>query len=153
MYFCFDHFNSFDFFFSDQLDDTLIIVTADHSHSLTINGYPKRGNSILGIAGESKPDHVPYTTLLYGTGGPNSSQYELDENGKPYRRHPKDNDTTGFNYVQQAAVSIDENAHSGSDVTIHAVGPMAHLFQRVHEQSYVAHLISYAAQIGRFQKT
>lgn len=28
---------------------------------------------------------------------------------------------------------------------------MAHLFHRVHEQSYVAHVISYAMRIGRFR--
>lgn len=27
---------------------------------------------------------------------------------------------------------------------------MAHLFHRIHEQSYVAHVISYALRIGRF---
>ncbi len=55
--------------------DTLILVTADHSHVLTISGYPARGNPILGLVkapGATAPtlDYKgqPYTTLSYATG-------------------------------------------------------------------------------------
>ena len=48
-------------------EETLVIVTADHSHVFTIAGYPKRNNPILGIAGEGD-DKKPYTTLGYMNG-------------------------------------------------------------------------------------
>jgi alkaline phosphatase len=28
-------------------EDTLIVVTADHAHTMSISGYPARGNDIL----------------------------------------------------------------------------------------------------------
>ena len=49
-------------------DDTLIVVTADHSHGFTMNGYPVRGNSISGIAGNEGKTNKPFTTLMYTTG-------------------------------------------------------------------------------------
>ena len=32
----------------DELDDTLIIVTADHAHAMSISGYADRGTDIRG---------------------------------------------------------------------------------------------------------
>ncbi|CAL4091415.1 unnamed protein product, partial [Meganyctiphanes norvegica] len=56
-------------------------------------------------------------------------------------------------YQSLAAVPrgrIDET-HGGEDVAIYAVGPMSHLFHRVHEQNYVAHAMAYSACIGASQ--
>ncbi len=66
--------------------DTLIVVSADHSHVFTIGGYPQRGNPILGLTqnvGETKPEldmlGLPYTTLSYanGSGYTGSSDKQL----------------------------------------------------------------------------
>lgn len=52
--------------------DTLIVVTADHSHVFTIGGYAQRGNSILGINlnkySNVSDTQVTYTSLIYGNG-------------------------------------------------------------------------------------
>lgn len=33
-----------------NLEETLIVVTSDHSHTMSYSGYSKRGSDILGLA-------------------------------------------------------------------------------------------------------
>ncbi|KAL6472013.1 hypothetical protein MHYP_G00206630 [Metynnis hypsauchen] len=126
-------------------DETLTIVTADHSHSLSFNGYPFRGNSILGKSPLYGQDLLPYTTLMYGNG----PGHKIIDNKRPDIRSV---DTKSKDYVQQAAVPLDSETHGGEDVAVLARGPMAHLFQGVNEQSYLAHAMAYAACVGANQQ-
>ena len=50
-----------------------------------------------------------------------------------------------MDYIQQSAVPRSERGatHGGEDVMILAQGPMSHLFHKVHQQSYIAHVIRY----------
>ncbi|XP_015115927.1 alkaline phosphatase, tissue-nonspecific isozyme isoform X2 [Diachasma alloeum] len=103
-----------------NVDNTLVIVTSDHSHSLMFNGYSDRGSSILGISQKSKLDQTPYTILSYGTGGPNNMAYEVKD-GKASRIDPTKINTSDFTYSQQAAIITDEAYHGGGDVPIYAI--------------------------------
>lgn len=49
-------------------DDTLIVVTSDHSHTMTMSGYPTRGNDISDLSGSMGTDNLPYMTLSYANG-------------------------------------------------------------------------------------
>ncbi|XP_035437421.2 alkaline phosphatase isoform X2 [Spodoptera frugiperda] len=135
-------------------EDTLLIVTSDHTHTLNINGYPNRGSSIFGIAQPSSYDGVNYTTLSYATGGPGSFQFyvhkdpTLPTGSMVTRRDPSTEDTEQYNYTQIAGIQLVENYHGGGDVAIYARGPYSHLFHNVHEQHYVFHAISHAAKFG-----
>lgn len=132
-----------------NFNDTLVIITSDHSHSLLLTGYPDRGQGVLSST-LSAMDKIPFTSLLYGTGGPNNYQFGV-ENETVVRPDPTKNDTTEWEYSQQAVVLNDEVTHSGADVLVFAKGPMAHLFNAVHEQTYVAYVVAYAAKIGPYR--
>ncbi len=153
--------------------DTLVLVTADHGHTMTMGGSPTRGNPILGKVvenddqGNPLPDLArdgtgkPYTTLSYANGpgytGRDSEQPEGPKHwmseGPSYQRGiekgPPDLtkvDTESPGYLQTAAVPLDNETHSGADVPVYATGPGAALFHGVQEQSYLYYAM--AAALG-----
>ncbi|CAI9546478.1 unnamed protein product [Staurois parvus] len=123
--------------------DTLTVVTADHSHVFTHGGYTDRGNSILGKAPRNASDRMPYTSLLYGNG----PGFKI-ENGS---RQDITNVAIEGDYRQQTAVPLSSETHGGEDVAIMAKGPHAHLFHGIHEQSYIPHVMAYAACLEPYQ--
>ena len=94
-------------------DETLITVTADHSHVFTIGAYPKRGNPIFSIVREVDgnlavgSDNKTYTSLGYA-------------NGRSGLRGPRPDlrgvDTTNKDYRQQATVLRRSETHGTEDV-------------------------------------
>jgi len=135
-------------------DDTLIVVTADHSHTFTIAGYPTRGNPILGKAvyndstgspaGKPKlmDDQKPFTTLGYYT-GPGAAWV-----GGP-RPDLSGEDTAGDrDFVQQGAIPAEDDTHGGEDVPVYARGPGAEYFHGVIEQNEVFRIIDRAARLS-----
>ncbi len=142
-------------------NETLIIVTADHSHVFTIGGYPDRGNPILGkaaIEGVAQKDSLglPYTTLGYAngpgwTGGMQRSEMNPDESyvsatysGGALRPDLTHVDTAAPGYLQEATVPMGAETHAGEDVGIYARGPKAHLFHGTQEQNVIYHVMAEA---------
>jgi alkaline phosphatase len=133
-----------------DLSNTLILVTADHSHVFTIAGYPTRGNPILGLAmgnddqgnPSGKPilgvDGQPYTTLGYqnGPGAITSS--------------PRPAPSTDPKATQQALVPTGDSfngsaslseTHGGEDVPLYATGPGSEQVRGVIEQNRIYNII------------
>lgn len=138
-----------------ELDDTLIVVSADHSHTFTIAGYPQRGNNILGkviepgVATYTKAsDGAPYTTLSYANGlGFHTGVAGDDVYATPVQigrfADMTNIDTTDANFHQEATVPLaGSETHAGEDVAIYARGPGAHLFQGVLEQNVIFHVMN-----------
>jgi alkaline phosphatase len=135
------------------LKHTLIVATADHDHTLLINGYsPRSGPTAAGKPGvlglvRSLPDGkvkldkdgAPYTILGFGTGehrvqGSRASQAGLT-----------DAIVSGDDYHQEAAIRMGSETHGGTDVYLGAAGAGAELFRGTIDNTRVFTLVRQAA--------
>lgn len=105
------------------MEETLIIVTADHSHSFTLNGYPQRGNDILGFANKS-PGKIPYETLSYANGPGFYYHRRNDSNNvnETWRRVEDDPTRDEPFYRHFAGKYLKDESHGGEDVGVYALG-------------------------------
>ena len=152
---------------STNPDDTLIIVTADHSHVFTIGGYPTRGNPILGkvISNDDKgnpntefslaKDGLPFTTLAYRNGrGFKDLEHETDADAiysstvTSGREDLTDIDTTSPGFHQEVLIPRSIETHAAEDVAIYALGPGAHLISGTHEQNIIFHVMNHAGDLS-----
>jgi alkaline phosphatase len=119
-----------------DLANTLIVVTADHDHTMAFNGYPSKGNPILGkVDNWQTPgvpalsaDGKPFTTLVFGNGTGNGSATVA---GGKNRQSARDDltrvDTTANDYIQEYAVQLPGagaggETHGSGDVMLFAAG-------------------------------
>lgn len=135
------------------LKHTLIVATADHDHTLLINGYsPRSGKTtpdnpgVLGLVrslpdGKVKldKDGAPYAILGFGTGehrvqGSRASQAGLT-----------DAIVSADDYHQEAAVRMKSETHGGADVYLGAAGAGAEVFRGTIDNTRVFTLIKEAA--------
>ncbi|MGJ8687838.1 MAG: alkaline phosphatase, partial [Spongiibacteraceae bacterium] len=142
-------------------EDSLIIVTADHSHVFTMAGYPRRGNPILGKVIPTGQRHaakaldgLPYTTLGYANGqGFASTGQQTDADTRYHRatasgrRDLRRIDTLSPGFHQEALVPLSIETHSGEDVAVYARGPGAALVSGSNEQNSLFHVMEYAADL------
>jgi alkaline phosphatase len=146
---------------STNPEETLIVVTADHSHVFTIAGYPKRGNPILGkvvAVGQTEPslaaDDMPYTTVGYTNGLGYRDLGDETNADASYLAAPVTGrvdltnvDTTTPGFHQESLVPLSSETHAGEDVGVYAMGPGAHLVTGTNEQSFLFHVMDFAADL------
>lgn len=150
--------------------DTLIVVTADHAHTLSFAGYPARGNPILGtVRGRLSPQGdvdgemldslgLPYTTLSYANGSGYVGESASQPAGPKRFPHKPGGfspalgrpdlaavDTADPDYLQEVLVPMHDESHGGEDVGVWALGPGSDAFRGTMEQNVLYHLIVQAA--------
>jgi len=129
-----------------DLTNTLIVVTADHDHTMAFNGYSHLGNNILGKTTDYRTrnlakdvDGKPYTTLVFGNGGAATQRQRTDLT----------NVDTSFDkdYKQDVGVtfgSVGSETHGGGDVMLFAKGAGATNFKGTIDNTKVNTLVKKA---------
>ncbi|MDB5745805.1 MAG: alkaline phosphatase [Massilia sp.] len=123
------------------LDNTLIVVTADHDHTMVLNGYARRGNPVLDIVrnvGDGQPtrdaDGKTYTALVFGN-GPNRPEKRADVDSAQALAH---------DYRQESGVRWPNESHGGGDVKLYAAGAGSAPFKGTIENTHVFTLMKAA---------
>jgi alkaline phosphatase len=135
------------------LKHTLIVATADHDHTLLINGYSPRSGpttadrpGVLGLVrslpdGKIKldKDGAPYAILGFGTGEHRVQGSRATQAGLT------DAIVSADDYHQEAAIHTKSETHGGADVYLGATGAGAELFRGTIDNTRVFTLIKEAA--------
>lgn len=147
---------------ADQLtndEDTLIIVTADHEHSIAMNGYCGRGTPIDGLCFDIAhngimhsdelvlgADDKPFTVVGYlnGVGSVLKEQADGTFAAPDGRATLTQENAQDLDFVQDAVIPKSSESHSGVDVALYAKGPWAHLFDGTIEQNDIFHVMNHA---------
>ncbi|CAH0725422.1 unnamed protein product, partial [Brenthis ino] len=124
-------------------DDSLIVVTSDHAHVMSFNGYTHRGGDILGPSDDQGDDDIPYMTLSYAN-GPGHRPHQV--NGRVDVTNDADYRT--LQWRSHSEVPLESETHGGDDVAVFAWGPQNEMFTGLYEQNQLPHLMAYAACIG-----
>jgi alkaline phosphatase len=130
-----------------DLANTLIIVTADHDHTMAFNGYSHLGNDILGKVTDPKTKQIalaadgkPYTTLVFGNGGGPR---------KAVRDDITNVDSSGNkDYLQEVGIPLGapgSETHGGGDVMLFATGAGSGIFKGTIDNTKVNTLVRQAS--------
>jgi alkaline phosphatase len=137
------------------LKNTLIVATADHDHTLLLNGYAKRTGpttatqpGVLGLVrqvADGKPrrdlDGAPMTIIGFGTG-----EHRV-QGSRAAKAALTDDIVTADDYHQEAVVRTapGDETHGGTDVYLGAIGAGAERFHGTIDNTQVFHVIKAAA--------
>ncbi|CAG5110253.1 Oidioi.mRNA.OKI2018_I69.chr2.g4670.t2.cds [Oikopleura dioica] len=150
-----------------NLNETIVMVSADHSHTFSIGAYGKRGENIFGPGSQTSPDGENVMILGYANGPGYNIHEKTDQSGKVtcVRKLPSEyqdewdtsNGKKPFeNLLAPTAVrninpsGTNGETHGAEDVAVYAQGPWAHLMTGTHEQVMVAHVMEFALCIGDY---